>query len=66
MGAGIRIQISNFTILNSTFDSNLAENGGAIYIIDSNSAVAVINHTNITNNKALGSGGGIYIENSEL
>ncbi len=65
-GTAIHIRNSNYSILNSTFEGNVAENGGAIYIIDSYNSYTTINHTNITGNEALGSGGGIYIENSQL
>lgn len=67
-GAGIAAFWGKLNVINSTISDNLAqaESGGGIWIGPGNTDETTITNSIITNNTALGQGGGIYREIGKL
>ncbi|EWS71710.1 transmembrane protein, putative (macronuclear) [Tetrahymena thermophila SB210] len=67
LGAGIQVQYSNqFILQDSLFQFNLAQKGGAIYIDSNYYNSTIIKSSIFLNNKALSSGGAIFLQFSNL
>ncbi|EFA76850.1 hypothetical protein PPL_09602 [Heterostelium album PN500] len=56
-------QSFGINILNTTFQSNTASQGGALYVLNSN---IVVNNCQFTNNNATNNGGAIYVSGSNV
>ncbi|MEM0922236.1 MAG: right-handed parallel beta-helix repeat-containing protein [Pseudomonadota bacterium] len=65
-GGGAISTTGNLTVINGTFVNNMALSNSAGAIYHSGSGTAEILHSTITDNSAVGSGGGIYVGSGSL